>query len=311
MSNFVETAEDLIESAENYRKEYLSIENFKKDVSVINSNSDENSSQHYETSQTNIQKNNSNNSTILGGVAGSAIGSVAIGSAIGSIVPFAGPIIGGLIGGVIGKALGDDDLKVEKNFSENNSVKRLQAIIPLVNLTINIVNKYPKDKITLKEVKAITGIEEWKLRRYIASNELTAESKKSSVANPGRSGYLVTKPNLIDFIQKKAIEIGTSDHFKDMIIQLKKAQIDFVKDFLKKVDAVISLGELEIELDDIKVENKELPKKLLLEKKILKQKLELEKNFFKEQNEELKKDAVLEEDLDDELEEDESLPREE
>ena len=293
MSNFVETAQALIEAAENYRKEYLSIENFKNDVSIQNLKDDAYSSQHYVASQSNIRKNNSNNSTILGGVAGSAIGSVAIGSAIGSVVPFAGTIIGGLIGGVIGKALGDDDFKVEKKSSENNSFKDLPAIIPLVNLTINIVKKYPKDKITLKEVKAITGIEEWKLRRYIASNELTAESNKSSVANPGRSGYFVTKPNLINFIQTKAIEIGTSDHFKDTINQLKKAQIDFVNDFLTKVDSVFSLGKLEIELEELKNKKEECSKELLLQMKILNQKLTMEKNFFQEQKEELEKDDSL------------------
>ena len=154
----------------------------------------------------------------------------------------------------------------------------------VIGTLIQNIQKSPQGNYTTKEISAQTGIEEWKLRRYIASQKLKAESNKSSDGNPGRSGYSISKNNLIEFINANKSEIARSKKTTDSIEKDKSASksaiINFIDSFLARVDPVIELGNLEIKLT--KLEHPEESKEVIA-KEILLQKLKIEKQFFEDQ----------------------------
>ena len=147
-----------------------------------------------------------------------------------------------------------------------------------VKKLIRDIQKSPQGNYTTKEISAQTGIEEWKLRRYIASQKLKAESNKSSDGNPGRSGYSVSKNNLIKFIKANKSEIKKETEMKAEI--KKSVTINLIDHFLAHIDPVIELGNMEIKLT--KLEYPEESKEVIA-KEILLQKLKIEKQFFEEQ----------------------------
>jgi hypothetical protein len=171
----------------------------------------------------------------------------------------------------------------------------LKLFSPILGLTSSVasavigkliknIQESPQGNYTTKEISAQTGIEEWKLRRYITSKKLKAESNKSSDGNPGRSGYSISKNNLIEFIQANESEIARSKKTTDSIekdISANKSEIiDFIDNFLARVDPVIELGNLEIKLT--KLEHPEGSKEVIA-KEILLQNLKTEKQYFEEQ----------------------------
>lgn len=153
-----------------------------------------------------------------------------------------------------------------------------------VKKLISDIQKSPQGNYTTKEISAQTGIEEWKLRRYIASQELKAESNKSSDGNPGRSGYSISKNDLIKFIKanKSKIKIKTKTEMElEKESEIKKSvAINLIYHFLAHIDPVIELGNMEIKLT--KLEHPEESKEVIA-KEILLQKLKIEKQFFEEQ----------------------------
>lgn len=168
----------------------------------------------------------------------------------------------------------------------------LESVLELINPLAKIAGSRVIDQLiekiqettqvnyTTKEISAQTGIEEWKLRRYIASQKLKAESNKSSDGNPGRSGYSISKNDLIEFIKANESEIARSKKTTDSIEKAKSASINFIDPFLARIDPVIELGNLEIKL--AKLEHPEGSKEVLA-KEILLQNLKTEKQFFEEQ----------------------------
>lgn len=129
-----------------------------------------------------------------------------------------------------------------------------------------------------KEISEKTGLEDWKLRRYIASKKLKADSNKSSDGNPGRSGYSISKENLIDFIQQNTTEISTSKKMTDSFEQYVSANINLIDNFLDRADPTIELGILELKLDKLN----QIDESKILEKEILIQKLKIEKHYFEQ-----------------------------
>ncbi|MBQ5558922.1 MAG: hypothetical protein IIT46_03980 [Lachnospiraceae bacterium] len=158
------------------------------------------------------------------------------------------------------------------------------ATLGVIGKLIKNIQESPQGNYTTKEISAQTGIEEWKLRRYIASQKLKAESNKSSDGNPGRSGYSISKNNLIEFIKANESEIARSKKTTDSIEKDKsesKSEImKFIDPFLARIDPVIELGNLEIKL--AKLEHPEESKEVIA-KEILLQNLKSEKLFFEEQ----------------------------
>ena len=127
-----------------------------------------------------------------------------------------------------------------------------------------------------KEISEKTGLEDWKLRRYIASKKLKADSNKHSDGNPGRSGYSISKENLIDFIQQNTTEISNSKKMTDSFEQYISANINLIDNFLDRADPTIELGILELKLDKLN----QIDESKILEKEILIQKLKIEKHYF-------------------------------
>ena len=171
----------------------------------------------------------------------------------------------------------------------------LKLFSPILGLTSSVasavigkliknIQESPQGNYTTKEISAQTGIEEWKLRRYITSKKLKAESNKSSDGNPGRSGYSISKNNLIEFIQANESEIARSKKTTDSIekdISANKSEIiDFIDNFHDRIVPVIELGNLEIKLT--KLEHPEGSKEVIA-KEILLQNLKTEKQYFEEQ----------------------------
>ena len=152
------------------------------------------------------------------------------------------------------------------------------AGLGVIGKLIQNIQESPQGNYTTKEISAQTGIEEWKLRRYIASQKLKAESNKSSDGNPGRSGYSVSKNNLIKFIKANKSEIKKETEMKAEI--KKSVTINLIDHFLAHIDPVIEVGNMEIKLT--KLEYPEESKEVIA-KEILLQKLKIEKQFFEEQ----------------------------
>ena len=151
-----------------------------------------------------------------------------------------------------------------------------------VKKLISNIQKSPQGNYTTKEISAQTGIEEWKLRRYIASQKLKAESNKSSDGNPGRSGYSISKNDLIKFIKENKSKIKTkTERETEKETEIKKSVArNLIYHFLAHIDPVIELGNMEIKLT--KLEHPEESKEVIA-KEILLQKLKIEKQFFEEQ----------------------------
>lgn len=156
------------------------------------------------------------------------------------------------------------------------------TILPnVIDKLIKDINDSPQHNYTTKDISDKTGIEEWRLRRYIAKKRLKANSNKSSDGNPGRSGYSISKENLIEFIQANASEISTNKKINKSMEQFKSNIKQSINIFLEHVTPLIVLGELEEKLTQLENPNIETIEHLKI--KILLQKLRMEKKFFEEQ----------------------------
>lgn len=166
------------------------------------------------------------------------------------------------------------------NISILNSQTKYLAFCVISDLIRDI--KYSsQENYTTKEISAQTGIEEWKLRKYIASEKLKAESNKSSDGNPGRSGYSISKEDLIYFIKENSTEIAYNQKSYESFVQTISNIILTMEKFIARVDPLIELGNLELELAEI---DQTEEKRAIIEKKILLQKLKIEKQFFEEKH---------------------------
>lgn len=149
-----------------------------------------------------------------------------------------------------------------------------------VKILIREIEKSSQENYTTKQISEVTEIPEWKLRKFIAFKELKADSNNSSAENPGRSGYTISKENLIDFFQKNYNKISLSRKAEEDAQQSLLNIIKIIKKFIARFDSTISLGELELKLTKFDHNNEE--SKEILEKEIMLQKLKIEKMFFEE-----------------------------
>lgn len=302
MAEFKEIASELIKEAEAYRKEYCTVTNnlFSEDknaeiedsseqISKTNTTSSSITCTTSESQQVNVNETEKKIS-VIGSSLGGTMGLIA-GLAVAGPV---GAVIGATVGLSANKAIGEMFENNKSDISKGNSYSYSYGTSKsycsdLLKTIINFVKEADKDKFTIKDISTYTGIEDWKLRRYIASKDLIAEVKDSNSKsnNPGKAGYLITKENLIDFIKNKKEEIKETEGFLKAIEQVNKDITEnkkqFIESFLRQVLSTISLGTLEIELDELKEKKGEISREDLLEKKILLQKLIFEKNFFKDQ----------------------------
>jgi len=151
----------------------------------------------------------------------------------------------------------------------------------MINGLIKVFEEAPSHNYTIKELCSISKLEDWKIRRIINSDKLKAVSKFKEGANPGRSGYSISKENIIEFLREYGQEIFSSDDiikiYYDQISQIKPNIESFIDNFLEQVNPIIELGKLEQELaEETKDKKEELTIRILL------QKLEIEKNTVAE-----------------------------
>ena len=151
----------------------------------------------------------------------------------------------------------------------------------MINGLIKVFEEAPSHNYTIKELCSISKLEDWKIRRIINSDKLKAVSKFKEGANPGRSGYSISKENIIEFLREYGQEIFSSDDIikisYDQLSQIKPNIESFIDNFLEQVNPIIELGKLEQELaEETKDKKEELTIRILL------QKLEIEKNTVAE-----------------------------
>lgn len=137
-----------------------------------------------------------------------------------------------------------------------------------------------QEKYTTLQISEILGIAEWKIRRYITSRKLIAESNKLTDGNPGRSGYSISKKDLICFINQNpkeilAISTRLNPSFEQAILNFIKT----LKNFIDRIDSTIYLGSLELKVAELQQAEETIE---ILEKKIQFQKLNMEKQCFEE-----------------------------
>lgn len=155
----------------------------------------------------------------------------------------------------------------------------LKKIEPLeldnVALIKNSLISNKQDYYTTRDVSVLTGIEDWKIRRYISSGKLNTKNSNDNLKNPGKAGYLITKESLLNFIESHPDELSKSKKFENHRIQgLAK-----VESFISRFQITEEIGNYEIEKD--KIRNKEETEESL-EKKILLKKLQLQRIKFEE-----------------------------
>lgn len=151
-------------------------------------------------------------------------------------------------------------------------------------LTLNFITRKlrnsTQEKYTTQQISEILGIAEWKIRRYIASEKLKAESSKSSDGNPGRSGYSISKETLICFINQNSKEIlAISTRLNPSFEQAILNFIKTLKNFIERIDSTIYLGSLELKVAELEQTEETIE---ILKKKIQFQKLNMEKQCFEE-----------------------------
>lgn len=179
------------------------------------------------------------------------------------------PIFGFILGNICAPAL-SSNISLAPNFD-------------LQDKLISDIKQNSKRKYSIKEVSNITGIEDWRLRRFILNGKLKANSNNSASKNPGKAGYSVEKSDLIQFLQEQAHLIGVSQTLRTKLKQYAQEQVSSIDFFLEQIKSVYKLGELEVQLDEFNSENNQPVDDALLKKKILLQKLIIEKNFFESQ----------------------------
>lgn len=159
--------------------------------------------------------------------------------------------------------------EISKLFS-NSDCKIMPQKPTLLCLTYKSVNESNTDKYTLKDIQNLLAIPDWQLRRYIKNGLLKASSiytetcdneKKGN--NPGKSGYSVSKQDLLRFIVENQSIILKSSYFaeKEYAHEVRRC------DLLEKINEYIQIAK-----SLYKTEN-------FLEKKELKKQMEAE-NFF-------------------------------
>ena len=167
------------------------------------------------------------------------------------------------------------DLIINKPYMDNLAGQ-------IINMLIITLEEATQEKYSTKQISEILGIAEWKIRRYITSQKLIAESNKLTDGNPGRSGYSIKKEDLIKFIQENSQEIlinstKAKSSFALSIVNIIKT----LKNFIDRIDPLIYLGNLELKVAELELKQAEETIEIL-EKKIQLHKLNMEKKCFEE-----------------------------
>lgn len=202
-----------------------------------------------------IKKGETENSPMNNGaIAGAVVGG--IGAAALGLARFAGPAV--LLAG-LGVGLG-------------------AALIKSITSIKNDV----RTTYTVKDVSKLTGIEDWKLRRYISSGKLTAKSGNSSAANPGKAGYTIQKNDLIEFLKTNPKDFKSSeDSVGKEVAEMQFSEesvVDELTSLISEIDNAVMLGELELKLSQLTTENDTENKEYLINQ-ILVRKLTYAKSY--------------------------------
>ena len=156
----------------------------------------------------------------------------------------------------------------------------------LLNKTCEAINGSLKAGYLVKEVSDLTGIEDWKIRRYISNGILSANDEIPPCIN-GKTFLIISKRSLLTFIELRKTEIIGTKKFKEKIEQIIKERKEFISNFLSQVEILINLGENEIKLDNHNKTNEENTNTVSFL-----QLLKLEKEYFTKQKKKLEIEEI-------------------
>ena len=135
---------------------------------------------------------------------------------------------------------------------------RLGQIVGLGSVFLNIIAGLKNDTrrfYSVRNVSGLTGIVDWKLRRYISSGKLKAKSG-NSYSNPGKAGYVIQKDDLIEFLEKNQNDLKKTKESDDSAGEgakrkkkTEEAVINDLKSLISEIDNAVSLVNKEIRLN--------------------------------------------------------------
>lgn len=276
MATFKEMAEELLKSADIYRKNYYEVINPDILSKFIQNKTKDNNVKDNITEYNPVK-------TIATPLAMTSAAAALIGLGLPAVV---GASLGA-VAGIAGEFMSDKDNKNK----DGSSKLEEQNKVWFLSLLLKMVNESPSDTFTIQKISELTGLEDWKLRRYIGS-ELIAERRTNGKdkGNPGRAGYEVTKENLQNFIIQKSEEISNTQAFNSKMLAYRKAQTELITRFLTSVTQILDIGNLEKQL----IKDTKSPEYITIQ--ILLKKLVIEKEFFERERDSFmgvyKKDCV-------------------
>lgn len=156
----------------------------------------------------------------------------------------------------------------------------------LLNKTCEAINGSLKAVYLVKEVSDLTGLEDWKIRRYISNGILRSDANIPPCIN-GKTFLLISKRSLLTFIELRKTEIIGTQKFKEKVEQIIKERKEFISNFLSQVEILINLGENEIKQENHNKNNEENTKIVSFL-----QLLKLEREFFTKQKKKLEIEEI-------------------
>lgn len=156
----------------------------------------------------------------------------------------------------------------------------------LLKKTCEAINGSLKAVYLVKEVSDLTGLEDWKIRRYISNGILSSDRNFPPCIN-GKTLLHISKRSLLTFIGLRKTEIIDTQKFKEKVEQIIKERKEFISNFLSQVEILINLGENEIKQENHNKNNEENTKIV----RFL-QLLKLEREFFTKQKKKLEIEEI-------------------
>ena len=140
------------------------------------------------------------------------------------------------------------------------AVSRLGLMTGLGSVVLNIIAGLMNDTkgvYSVRNVSSLTGIVDWKLRRYISSGKLKAKSG-NSCSNPGKAGYVIQKDDLIEFLKENQNDLKKTKESDDSAGEgakrkkmTEEAVINDLKSLISEIDNAVSLVNMEIRLNQL------------------------------------------------------------
>jgi len=140
------------------------------------------------------------------------------------------------------------------------TASRLGLMTGLGSVVLNIIAGLMNDTkgvYSVRNVSSLTGIVDWKLRRYISSGKLKAKSG-NSCSNPGKAGYVIQKDDLIEFLKENQNDLKKTKESDDSAGEgakrkkmTEEAVINDLKSLISEIDNAVSLVNMEIRLNKL------------------------------------------------------------